>query len=369
MSTTLPSGSGLNPFFGTSAAAPHASAVAALLKSAVPTATATRLRNAMLAGAIDIAAQGQDQQSGKGVVSAMEALSQVGAQPAVFLTLVTATTTGSSGGFVVPGGTGSITVQLLNEGGAAATAVTGTLTSSDPNVTITGGTSAFPNLAPGGTGSNVTPFTFALGTGATCGQSLTFQLSVNFTGKGTKPKVFTFRVQTGVPSSTLDVFSYSGPPALIPDDTTAGVNVPLTVASSSGISKVTFNIGGTTPCSAAAGATTVGLDHTFVGDLVAKLTSPSGTTVTLFSHPGGSGNSGNNFCLTTLDDSAATSIQNITAAGNPWQGSFTPAQPLSTFNGEPAGGTWVLNVADLAFIDTGSVRALSLGVAGFSCPP
>ena len=55
---------------------------------------------------------------------------------------------------------------------------------------------------------------------------------------------------------------------------------------------MTFNIGGTTPCSAAAGATTVGLDHTFVGDLVAKLTSPSGTTVTLFSHPGGSGTAG-----------------------------------------------------------------------------
>src|SRR5262249_54948938 len=34
VSTTLPSNSGLNPFFGTSAAAPHAGAIAALLKSA-----------------------------------------------------------------------------------------------------------------------------------------------------------------------------------------------------------------------------------------------------------------------------------------------------------------------------------------------
>ena len=30
-------------------------------------------------------------------------------------------------------------------------------------------------------------------------------------------------------------------------------------------------------------------------------------------------------------------------------------------------GTWTLNVADTAFLDTGSVRAVSLHVAGFSC--
>jgi subtilisin-like proprotein convertase family protein len=112
----------------------------------------------------------------------------------------------------------------------------------------------------------------------------------------------------------------------------------------------------------------VGIDHSWVGDLVGTLTSPSGTTVVLFNRPGGSSNSGNNFCQTVLDDSAATSIQNIATADAPWTGTFKPAQPLSAFNGGVADGTWILNVSDNAFIDTGNVRAVSLSVSGFSCP-
>ncbi len=368
VSTTLPSGSGLNPFFGTSAAAPHAGAVAALLKSAVPTATATKIRNAMLAGAVDIAAQDDDHQSGNGVVSAMESLSQVGAKPAVFLTLTSVTTVGSSGGFVVPGGTGSINVQVTNEGGATATAVSGTITTTNPNVTITGGTSAFANLPSGTTQGNVTPFTFSVASSASCGESIQFQLSISFTGKGTNPTVFSFNVQTGTPSPTPNLFSFTGPRAAIPDNNAAGVNVGIPVSMAGAVSKATFSIDGTT-CTAAIGATTVGIDHTWVGDMVAKLTSPGGTTVVLFNRAGGTGNSGNNFCKTVLDDGAASSIQDIAIAGAPWTGTFKPAQPLSLFNGQAASGTWVLNVADLAAIDTGGVRAVTLALSGFTCGP
>src|SRR6185436_14555632 len=52
VSTTLPPGSGLNPFFGTSAAAPHAGAVAALIKSALPTRTSAQIRSALVGSAI-----------------------------------------------------------------------------------------------------------------------------------------------------------------------------------------------------------------------------------------------------------------------------------------------------------------------------
>ena len=368
VSTTLPSGSGLNPFFGTSAAAPHAGAVAALLKSAVPTATAAKIRAAMLAAALDIEAQGSDQQSGQGVVSAMESLQQVGAKPAVFLSFVSKTITGSGGGSLQPGGTGSVVVAVLNEGGATATAVTATLTTSTPGVVMISGSSAMPNIAPGATASNTTPFTFSINPAFPCGGNIQFQLSVAFTGRGTSPTAFTFTTPVGQPSSTATVFSFTGPRALIPDSNAAGVNVPIPVSLSGALSRVTFSIDGTV-CTNAIGATTVGLDHTWVGDLVGKLTSPSGTTVTLFSRPGGTGNSGNNFCQTVLDDGASTSIQNIAVAGAPWTGTFQPAQPLSTFNGEPAGGTWVLNVSDLAFLDTGGVNAVSLSLRGYTCGP
>jgi subtilisin-like proprotein convertase family protein len=368
VSTTLPSGSGLNPFFGTSAAAPHAGAVAALLKSAVPTASASRIRAAILAGAVDIEAQDTDQQSGRGIVSAMNALQQVGARPAVFLTLASVTTTGSSGGFVVPGGTGSIAVQVLNEGGAAATAVTATLSSSTAGVTITGATSAIPNIAPGATQGNTTPFTFALDGAVTCGQSLHFQLSVAFTGRGISPTLFSFDVQSGRPAATATAFSFTGPPAAIPDSNPVGVDVPIPVSLASSVSRATFSIDGTT-CTSAVGATTVGLDHTWVGDLIGRLRSPSGTTVTLFNRPGGTGNSGNNFCQTVFDDGATNSIQTIPVAGAPWTGTFKPATPLSAFDGQPASGTWVLNVSDNAFIDVGSVRAVTLSLSGFDCSP
>ena len=98
-----------------------------------------------------------------------------------------------------------------------------------------------------------------------------------------------------------------------------------------------------------------------------SLTSPAGTTVVLASHPGGALNSGNNFCQTVLDDAATNSIQNVTAAGAPYTGTFAPANPLAAFIGEDPNGTWTLTVSDLAFFDTGSVRAFSLILTTFSC--
>lgn len=73
-----------DPFFGTSAAAPHAAAIAALVKSKTPSLTATQIRNNMLAAAIDIEALGADRDSGAGIVDAYLAVNgwqPVPAQP------------------------------------------------------------------------------------------------------------------------------------------------------------------------------------------------------------------------------------------------------------------------------------------------
>jgi len=66
-----------NPFFGTSAAAPHAAAIAALAKSARPGVTASQVRDALKASAIDIHAAGWDRDSGVGIVMADTAVFQV----------------------------------------------------------------------------------------------------------------------------------------------------------------------------------------------------------------------------------------------------------------------------------------------------
>ena len=366
MSTTLPSGSGLNPFFGTSAAAPHAGAIAALIKSAVPTAANTKIYSSLKAGSVDIEAAGTDIDSGAGVVSAFNALQKAGAKPAVFLERGVATTTPSSGTAVVPGGGGSMSVQLANNGGAQATVVRAVLTSTTPGVTVVSGSSNYPNIAAGGSATNITPFTFTVSTSVPCGSRIVFTLSVGFTGRGTSPVVFTVPVQTGMPGGSFTT-SYAGSPVAIPDNNTAGVNIPLAISGGTAVSSIVFSFDGAT-CNTTIGSTTVGLAHTWIGDLDVTLRSPSGTTVALLNRAGGTGNSGNNLCQTVLSDSAVNSIQNVTSAQAPYTGTFKPARPLSAFAGEPANGTWTLNVADNVATDTGTVHAFSLNVAGFSCP-
>lgn len=58
------------PFFGTSAAAPHAAAIAALVWSKNPAQTPTQVRAALLASAIDIMGAGTDRTSGVGIIMA-----------------------------------------------------------------------------------------------------------------------------------------------------------------------------------------------------------------------------------------------------------------------------------------------------------
>ena len=78
VATTLPPGSGLNPFFGTSAAAPHAGAVAALLKQFKPSLTAAQIRTILTSTALDIEGAGIDRDSGAGIVMALAALQSAG---------------------------------------------------------------------------------------------------------------------------------------------------------------------------------------------------------------------------------------------------------------------------------------------------
>jgi len=68
---------GFNPFFGTSAAAPHAAAIAALLQSYAPALTPAQDRTALQSTALDIEAAGFDRDSGAGIVMAFQALNSV----------------------------------------------------------------------------------------------------------------------------------------------------------------------------------------------------------------------------------------------------------------------------------------------------
>ena len=367
VSTTLPAGSGLNPFFGTSAAAPHAGAIAALVKGLLPTRTPAQIRAAIVAGALDIEAAGADRNSGRGIISAFNTLARAGAKAAVSLGAGDLKVSPLGADTVNPGGAAQVTFAITNVGGAAATAVSATLTSSSPDVIILQGSSSYANIPAGGSADNNALFAFFVSPTAPCGAALPFTLTVSYTGNGPHPVVFNFSVPTGHVSDVLTHFAYTGAPVGIPLGNPAGVDLPLTVSGFAGsIAKMKFNIDGAA-CNAATGSTTVGIDHSWVGDLTLQLRSPSGRAVTLLSSPGGPNNSGNNFCQTVLDDAAANPVQGVTAAQAPFTGTFSPLQPLAGFDGDEANGTWTLHATDAIVFDTGSVRAFSIDVGSFSC--
>jgi Divergent InlB B-repeat domain/Subtilase family len=68
---------GFSPFYGTSAAAPHAAAIAALVKQAKPGITQAQMFTALTTTALDIEAAGYDRDSGYGIVNALAAVASV----------------------------------------------------------------------------------------------------------------------------------------------------------------------------------------------------------------------------------------------------------------------------------------------------
>jgi subtilisin family serine protease len=65
---------GFNPFYGTSASAPHAAAIAALILSVQPTWTTEQVRNAITRTALDSMEPGVDRDSGSGVAMALQSV-------------------------------------------------------------------------------------------------------------------------------------------------------------------------------------------------------------------------------------------------------------------------------------------------------
>ncbi|HKP12725.1 MAG TPA: HYR domain-containing protein, partial [Blastocatellia bacterium] len=209
-----------SPFFGTSAAAPHAAAIAGLIKSANPSLTPAQIRNLLTSTAIDIEAPGVDRDTGVGIISAYDALLASGAPGTAFLEFASITANedpGDGNGIIDAGDGASLLIQLRNTGVANATAISATLSSPDAGVIITQpNTSAYPDLpAQGGTGTNISPLRFTVAGNVTCPATLHFTLTVNYTG-GPSPQVMTFTIPVGPPpvniSSTLDTTApASGP--------------------------------------------------------------------------------------------------------------------------------------------------------------
>ncbi|HTO86249.1 MAG TPA: S8 family serine peptidase [Thermoanaerobaculia bacterium] len=215
---------GFDPFFGTSAAAPHAGAIAALVKSAAPGLTATQVSGFLTSTAIDIMGSGVDRDSGVGILDAFNAVqAATGSAKAVLFVsnAVIAENPGNGNGSVEPGECSTMTVQLTNGNSAAgATGISATLTASTPGVTVFSGTSAYPNIGAGASGTNSVPFTFGLANTVACPLIIDFTLTVTLTG-GTSPQAIHFTARAGVPPWTVTTAVDTTTPPTVPGGTSA----------------------------------------------------------------------------------------------------------------------------------------------------
>jgi hypothetical protein len=204
-------------FFGTSAAAPHAGAIAALLKQGAPAFTNAQIRTALQSSALDVAGAGVDRDSGAGIVMAYQALQAAGVTGTTYLAATTITATenpGNGNGVINVGEGGQLMVTLTNLGLVGATGIQATLTTSTPGITVTvPAQSTYPDLAVGASGANATPFRFTVASNAACPLTISFTLTLTYAGTGS-PSTITIPVETGGTFSittTLDTTAPVGP--------------------------------------------------------------------------------------------------------------------------------------------------------------
>jgi subtilisin-like proprotein convertase family protein len=282
---------------------------------------------------------------------------------------------GNANGAVDPGENAiAVALQITNDGVTTASNITGELISLTPGVTVIQPFVSYPTLDSTHAAFGLAPFVISVDPSHPCGEPILLRALLSSSAGGGLVE-FCVDAGTAGPVGAPQTFSYAGPSVAIPDNNSVGVLVPVTVsglAPGAIVADIDFRFDGTA-CSSAAGATGVGLSHTWVGDLRVSLISPDGTEVTLIDQAGGPplGSSGNNFCQTRLDDDGPwSSIQTIPTSGSgaPYVGQWTPANPLSGFDGVQAEGVWGLAVKDLVQFDTGRVRSFSLIISPRGAP-
>lgn len=358
VSTTVP---GFDPFFGTSAAAPNAAAIAGLILSGNPGLSPAEVKEALVATAIDIAEAGVDNRTGAGVVRADLALAYTGASPQPLARAQRPTVVNDADGsqYLKPGTTATVTVPVTNTGDGTAASTSLVLTSPTAGVTIAPRSRYYGNIEVGQTVTTAfkvtVPATAGIGTGVRLDARVTYAGS-------TSPTTGSFTLTVGEPSREAKTFAYSGPVVAIPDNDPTGVTVPFEVTGVGRASKVVLSVDGAQCTPNTDGSTTVGIDHTFVGDLVGTLTAPSGATATVFRR---NGSTGANLCQVVFDDSAQRAFSTVTSANAPFTGTWKPATPLGALLEHPADGRWTFTVVDAAASDRGSIRAVSLKINGY----
>ncbi|NOY23482.1 MAG: hypothetical protein GXO70_08230, partial [Acidobacteria bacterium] len=228
---------------------------------------------------------------------------------------------------VSPTTTTTYTLTATGSGGSVSQDVTVTVNAAAPTIdsysasptTITSGGSATLSWnTTNATSCTINGSSVAVDGTMTVSPTSTTTYTLTATGDGgSVSQDVTVTVNPASGTVETRTFSSGDVPKSIPDNNSTGVTSTLVL--NDGHSIQDFQV-------------TVNITHTYIGDLVVSLISPSGTEVTLSNREGGSAND------------------------------INKTYTLTNFNGQDAVGTWTLKVKDLARYDTGTIDSWSLTV-------
>ncbi|NKB24820.1 MAG: hypothetical protein GKR87_10680 [Kiritimatiellae bacterium] len=179
---------------------------------------------------------------------------------------------GNGNGSIDPGENNiQLFVQLMNSGTTQATGINGVLTSLMSTATMIGDTSIYPNLSTNATGSNSIAFVIYVDPTHPCGADINLQLLVS-SNEGSNSINLRFTAILG-PFSVTNAYTVA---SAIPDP---GItNISFTVNQTGSMQDLNFSFDGTS-CSTDSQSTSVGISHSYVGDLIVTLISPDATEV------------------------------------------------------------------------------------------
>jgi hypothetical protein len=128
----------------------------------------------------------------------------VGVPNLIYSTVAINDTGGNGNGYPEPGEIGvQLFVSLTNIGAATSTGIGAVLSTTTPGVTVTQNTSAYPNIAAGGSQSNSTAYVISLAPTLVCGTVMQFNLAVT-TAQGSYN--FPFSIRASIPQSPASAY-------------------------------------------------------------------------------------------------------------------------------------------------------------------
>jgi subtilisin family serine protease/subtilisin-like proprotein convertase family protein len=326
--TTYYNGGYIDDMNGTSGATPHVAGVAALVKGVNPSLSATEIRDIINNSADDIGAAGFDIYTGHGRLNAYQAVLQAGGGTDPIISYQSHTISDGDNGQLDPGETANLYVTVVNNG-AEATGVSITLSESSSYLSISSATQYYGTIAAGGTDTNSSAYVLTAAAGTPLGTTVTINMSI--TANGGYSNTDSFDITIGTPPSFTECNStnYS-----IPDNNATGINSPLNITEDVDITDLRVY---------------VDITHTWIGDLLVRVTSPSGTQVVLHNRSGGS------------DDNIVGWYDTELSVDGPGS--------LDDFLGESSQGSWTLHIDDNADYDTGTLNEWCLYIEGQSSNP